>query len=130
MPPRRRGLTVRSVIDCCIAEIALGHEVMLVHDGRDFAAIGRLKAEFKPAAVPGLHEPGQTLLRQAGFRGVANDRAASHGPAGRFPASGPGLRLRQDCGGWPLSFARRSKPPRGIPQRAVSGLTGDPPGLN
>jgi predicted nucleic acid-binding protein len=64
---RRRGLTVRSVIDCCIAEVALRHEVTLIHNDRDFATIARLRAlkhiEFKPVAVAGLHEPAQTPLR-------------------------------------------------------------------
>jgi predicted nucleic acid-binding protein len=63
---RRRGLTVRSVIDCCIAEIALRHEVTLVHNDRDFATIAKLKAlshvEFRPGGC-GLHEPGQAPLR-------------------------------------------------------------------
>ncbi len=73
MPPglyfdlRRRGLTVRSVIDCCIAEVALRHEVTLIHNDRDFATIAKLRAlkhiGFKPAAVLGLHEPAQTPLR-------------------------------------------------------------------
>lgn len=64
---RRRGLTVRSVIDCCIAEVALRHEMTLVHNDRDFATVAKLRAlkhvEFKPAAVMGLHEPAQTPLR-------------------------------------------------------------------
>ncbi len=64
---RRRGLTVRSVINCCIAEAALRHEVTLIHNDRDFATIAKLRAlshiEFKPLAVPGLHEPAQTPLR-------------------------------------------------------------------
>jgi predicted nucleic acid-binding protein len=64
---RRRGLTVRSVIDCCIAEVALRHEVTLIHNDRDFATIARLRAlkhvEFKPVMVTGLHEPEQTPLR-------------------------------------------------------------------
>ena len=64
---RRRGLTVRSVIDCCIAEVALRHEMTLVHNDRDFATIAKLRAlkhvEFKPVAVPGLHEAEQTPLR-------------------------------------------------------------------
>jgi predicted nucleic acid-binding protein len=63
---RRRGLTVRSVVDCCIAEIALRHEVTLVHNDRDFATIAKLKAlshvEFRAGAC-GLHEPGQAPLR-------------------------------------------------------------------
>ncbi len=64
---RRRGLTVRSVIDCCIAEIALRHEMTLVHNDRDFATIAKLRTlshiEFKPVVAPGLHEPAQAPLR-------------------------------------------------------------------
>ncbi|MFY9643043.1 MAG: PIN domain nuclease [Rhodomicrobium sp.] len=64
---RRRGLTVRSVIDCCIAEIALRHEMPLVHNDRDFATIAKLRAlnhiEFNKVHAPGLHEPDQSPLR-------------------------------------------------------------------
>ncbi|MBI4723634.1 MAG: PIN domain nuclease [Rhodomicrobium sp.] len=64
---RRRGLTVRSVIDCCIAEIALRHEITLLHNDRDFATIAKLRAlkhlEFNTRAVAGFHEPGQSPLR-------------------------------------------------------------------
>ena len=64
---RRRGLTVRSVIDCCIAEIALRHEMPLVHNDRDFATIAKLRAlkhiEFNQVQAPGLHEPAQRPLR-------------------------------------------------------------------
>ncbi len=64
---RRRGLTVRSVIDCCIAEIALRHEMTLVHNDRDFATIAKLRAlshiAFNTALAPGLHEPAQAPLR-------------------------------------------------------------------
>ena len=38
---RRRGITVRSPIDCCIAQIAMQHEALLLHDDRDFDQIGR-----------------------------------------------------------------------------------------
>jgi predicted nucleic acid-binding protein len=63
---RRKGLTVRSVIDCCIAEIALRHEMTLVHNDRDFATIAKLRALDHAAinTVPalGLHEPAQAPL--------------------------------------------------------------------
>ena len=36
---RRSGKTVRSVLDCCIAEIAIEHRLTLVHNDRDFTAI-------------------------------------------------------------------------------------------
>jgi predicted nucleic acid-binding protein len=36
---RKKGITVRSPIDCCIAQIALEQRVVLVHDDGDFDAI-------------------------------------------------------------------------------------------
>lgn len=42
---RRAGRTVSSPIDCCIAQIALEHELLLLHRDRDFTAIG----EFRPS---------------------------------------------------------------------------------
>jgi len=41
---RRRGRTVRSPIDCCIAQIAIEHDVLLLHRDRDFETI----AETRP----------------------------------------------------------------------------------
>jgi len=38
---RKRGLTIRSPIDCCIARLAIEHRALLVHDDRDFDVIGR-----------------------------------------------------------------------------------------
>lgn len=40
---RRRGLTVRSTIDCVVAQIALEHGLPLLHDDRDYDAIGRVR---------------------------------------------------------------------------------------
>jgi len=43
---RRIGKTVRSPIDCCIAQIALEHDVLLLHRDHDFeviAAVRRLR---------------------------------------------------------------------------------------
>ena len=39
---RRRGLTVRSSIDCLIAACALRHDHEVLHDDRDFGAIARI----------------------------------------------------------------------------------------
>jgi predicted nucleic acid-binding protein len=36
---RRRGLTIRSPIDCCIAQIAIENKVSLVHHDQDFVRI-------------------------------------------------------------------------------------------
>ena len=40
---RRAGKTVRSPIDCCIAEIAIAHEALLLHRDRDFVAISTIR---------------------------------------------------------------------------------------
>jgi predicted nucleic acid-binding protein len=39
---RRQGLTVRSPIDCCIAQIALENRLLLMHDDRDFVTISQV----------------------------------------------------------------------------------------
>ncbi len=41
---RRAGLTVRSPIDCCIAQLAIGQDLLLIHRDRDF----RIIAEVRP----------------------------------------------------------------------------------
>ena len=40
---RRIGKTVRSPIDCCIAEIAIAHDAALLHKDRDFRAIASVR---------------------------------------------------------------------------------------
>jgi len=40
---RRVGRTVRSPIDCCIAQIAMDHDVMLLHRDRDFDVIAEIR---------------------------------------------------------------------------------------
>ena len=40
---RRRGRTVRSPIDCCIAQLALDHDLMLLHRDRDFETIAEVR---------------------------------------------------------------------------------------
>jgi len=39
---RRRGVTVRSSIDCWIAQLALEHDATLLHDDDDFEALARV----------------------------------------------------------------------------------------
>lgn len=41
---RRQGLTVRSTIDCCIAQIAMAHQATLVHNDRDFETIALVRS--------------------------------------------------------------------------------------
>jgi Predicted nucleic acid-binding protein, contains PIN domain len=38
---RRSGRTVRSVLDCCIAQIAIERRLTLVHNDRDYETIAR-----------------------------------------------------------------------------------------
>ena len=41
---RRQGLTVRSPIDCCIAQAALEHNLLLIHNDRDFETIAQVRS--------------------------------------------------------------------------------------
>lgn len=41
---RRQGKTVRSSIDCCIAQLALEHQCVLVHHDRDFMAMTKVRS--------------------------------------------------------------------------------------
>lgn len=40
---RRSGLTVRSPIDCCIAQLALEHGLPLLHQDQDFETIASIR---------------------------------------------------------------------------------------
>ncbi len=40
---RRSGLTIRKLFDCCIAQIALERNLILIHDDRDFDAIATIR---------------------------------------------------------------------------------------
>jgi predicted nucleic acid-binding protein len=40
---RRAGKTVRSAIDCCIAQLALENDVVLLHKDRDFQTIASVR---------------------------------------------------------------------------------------
>ena len=40
---RRLGRTVRSPIDCCIAQVALDHDATLLHRDRDFEVIAGIR---------------------------------------------------------------------------------------
>ena len=50
---RRRGRTVRSAIDCCIAQLAIENEALLLHQDRDFEAI----AEIRPLVAQRISFP-------------------------------------------------------------------------
>ncbi|BAQ67032.1 PIN domain nuclease [Geminocystis sp. NIES-3709] len=40
---RRKGLTVRSSIDCCIAQLALTYDLILLHNDKDFEIIKKVR---------------------------------------------------------------------------------------
>jgi predicted nucleic acid-binding protein len=40
---RRKGITVTSPIDCCIAQIAIESSVLLLHRDQDFEAVARIR---------------------------------------------------------------------------------------
>ena len=40
---RRQGFTVRSPIDCCIAQLAIDHKLLLLHRDHDFETIARFR---------------------------------------------------------------------------------------
>jgi hypothetical protein len=41
---RRKGLTVRSVIDCCIAQLAITYNLILIHNDKDFEIIKEIRS--------------------------------------------------------------------------------------
>ncbi len=41
---RRQGLTVRSPIDCCIAQVALENNLLLIHNDHDFETIAQVRS--------------------------------------------------------------------------------------
>ena len=53
---RRTGRTIRKTIDCCIAQIALEHDLTLLHNDRDFETIAtvrplkHLRVQLMPSA--------------------------------------------------------------------------------
>jgi predicted nucleic acid-binding protein len=40
---RKAGLTVRSIFDCCIAQVAIDNRLTLVHNDKDFEAIAKVR---------------------------------------------------------------------------------------
>ena len=43
---RRAGITVRSATDCLIARVAIEHDLILLHDDRDFENMARVVPEL------------------------------------------------------------------------------------
>jgi predicted nucleic acid-binding protein len=44
---RRKGMTIRSTIDCLIAQIAIEHDLELLHSDRDFENMVSVIPELK-----------------------------------------------------------------------------------
>jgi predicted nucleic acid-binding protein len=44
---RRRGFTPRSTVDCLIAQIAIDHGAVLLHNDQDFARIAKVARQLK-----------------------------------------------------------------------------------
>jgi len=40
---RRKGVTINSPVDCCIAQIAIEHGIILLHRDKDFERISRIR---------------------------------------------------------------------------------------
>ena len=40
---RRKGVTINSPVDCCIAQIAIEHSIILLHCDKDFERISRIR---------------------------------------------------------------------------------------
>lgn len=48
---RRKGLTVRSVIDCLNAQLAIDHKATLLHVDRDYEAIHRIRPSLRQRRI-------------------------------------------------------------------------------
>jgi predicted nucleic acid-binding protein len=44
---RRQGITIRSTIDCLIAQTAIEHDLILLHNDRDFVNIAKVAPTLK-----------------------------------------------------------------------------------
>ena len=46
---RRQGITIRSTIDCLIAQVAIEHNLRLLHNDRDFTQMATINKHLKVA---------------------------------------------------------------------------------
>jgi len=44
---RRKGITIRSTVDCLIAQIAIDYDLILLHNDRDFERIAAVVPKLK-----------------------------------------------------------------------------------
>jgi hypothetical protein len=54
-PARRNGPTARTAVDCLIAQIAIEHEALLVHNDRDFFALAESEPRLLLYPSSGVH---------------------------------------------------------------------------
>ncbi len=40
---RKTGITIRSSIDCCIAQIAIENQALLLHKDKDFTEVSKIR---------------------------------------------------------------------------------------
>ena len=54
---RKKGITIRSTVDCLIAQIALEHELFLLHNDKDFSAMAPVIGLriYQDQGTSGLH---------------------------------------------------------------------------
>jgi predicted nucleic acid-binding protein len=44
---RKQGITIRSTIDCLIAQIAIEHDLLLLHNDKDFVELSKVASGLK-----------------------------------------------------------------------------------
>lgn len=52
---RREGFTIRTAVDCLVAQIALEHDALLVHNDRDFFALAQVAPQLQLFPSPRFH---------------------------------------------------------------------------
>jgi predicted nucleic acid-binding protein len=52
---RRSGFTIRTAVDCLVAQIALEHDALLVHNDRDFFALANVAPQLQLYPSPRFH---------------------------------------------------------------------------
>jgi predicted nucleic acid-binding protein len=53
---RKRGITVRTAVDCLVAQIALESDALLVHNDRDYLALARIEPRLQVFPSAAAHQ--------------------------------------------------------------------------
>lgn len=61
---RRAGVTIRSTLDCRIAQVAIEHDLLLVHDDRDFELMAGVVPELRLYSGALGHTPPTSEVNQ------------------------------------------------------------------